>query len=103
MRKAEARDGGLRNATLEVGQVVEGKYRVDHLVGTGGMAEVWAGTNERTGKRVALKVILQSLATAPAARALFHSEGLAASRVNHPNVVTIFDVIEHQGMPCMVM
>jgi serine/threonine-protein kinase len=67
------------------------------------MAAVWAGTNERTGKRVALKVILQSLASRPAARELFHSEGLAASRVNHPNVVTVFDVIEHEGMACMVM
>jgi serine/threonine-protein kinase len=67
------------------------------------MAAVWAGTNERTGKRVALKVILRSLATTKEAQELFHSEVLAASRVNHPNVVTVFDVIEHEGMPCIVM
>ena len=47
---------------MQVGQVVAGKYRVDYLAGRGGMAAVWAGTNERTGKRVALKVILQSMA-----------------------------------------
>jgi len=67
------------------------------------MAAVWAGTNERTGKRVALKVILQSMATTEDAQRLFHSEALAASRVNHPNVVTIFDVIDHEGMTCIVM
>ena len=67
------------------------------------MAAVWAGTNERTGKRVALKVILQSLATTREAQGLFQSEALAASRVNHPNVVTVFDVIEHEGMACIVM
>jgi serine/threonine protein kinase len=67
------------------------------------MAAVWAGTNERTGKRVALKVILQSMATKDDAQHLFHSEALAASRVNHPNVVTIFDVIDHEGMTCIVM
>jgi serine/threonine-protein kinase len=91
------------DAILRAGQLVDGRYRVDRLVGEGGMAAVWAGTNERTGKRVALKVILRSLAKTAEARGLFHSEALAASRVNHPNVVTVFDVIEHEGMPCIVM
>ena len=67
------------------------------------MAAVWAGTNEHTGKRVALKVILLSLANTGEAQSLFRSEALAASRVNHPNVVTVFDVIEHDGMACIVM
>ena len=67
------------------------------------MAAVWAGTNERTGKQVALKVISRSLATTRVAQDLFHREVLAASLVNHPNVVTIFDVIEHAGMACIVM
>jgi serine/threonine protein kinase len=90
-------------AILRPGQMVGGQYRVDHLLGQGGMAAVWAGTNEHTGKRVALKVILLSLANTGEAQSLFRSEALAASRVNHPNVVTVFDVIEHEGMPCIVM
>ena len=88
---------------MQAGQIVDGKYRVDHLLGQGGMAAVWAGSNERTGKRVALKVILRSLATTREAERLVYSEALAASRVNHPNVVTVFDVIEHEGMACIVM
>ncbi len=88
---------------LQVGQVVAGKYRVDHLAGKGGMAAVWAGTNERTGKKVALKMILRSMATSDKAQHLFHREALAASRINHPNVVTVFDVIDHEGMTCIVM
>jgi serine/threonine-protein kinase len=91
------------NAILQAGQFVDGKYRVHRLIGQGGMAAVWAGTNERTGKRVALKVILRSLAKTTEAQALFYSEALAVSRVNHPNVVTVFDVIQHEGMPCIVM
>ncbi len=102
MANATAEDNPL-DSTLRPGQVLDGKYRVDHLLGQGGMAVVWAGTNERTGKRVALKVLLDSLATAPAAAESFKREALAASRVDHPNVVTIFDVIEHQGMACIVM
>jgi serine/threonine-protein kinase len=83
--------------------MVAQKYRVDRLLGQGGMAAVWEGTNERTGKRVALKVILQSLASHHEAEHLFHFEALATSRINHPNVVTVFDVIEHQTMACIVM
>jgi serine/threonine-protein kinase len=67
------------------------------------MASVWAGTNERTGKLVALKVIRKSFMATPGAEAFLRSEGLVASRVNHPNVVTVFDVIEHEGMTCIVM
>jgi serine/threonine-protein kinase len=101
--KANTQPTSTCETILRAGQIIDGKYRVDHLLGQGGMAAVWAGTNERTGKRVALKVILQSLATTRQAQQLLHSEALAASRVNHPNVVTVFDVIEHEGMTCIVM
>jgi serine/threonine-protein kinase len=100
---AEAQPESVVDTILRAGQLVDKKYRVEHLLGVGGMAAVWAGTNERTGKRVALKVILRSLATTRLAQGLFHREVLAASLVNHPNVVTIFDVIEHAEMPCIVM
>jgi serine/threonine protein kinase len=103
VREAKAQPDNAVDTILQVGQVVAGKYRVDYLAGRGGMAAVWAGTNERTGKRVALKVILQSMSTTDDAQRLFHSEAVAASRVNHPNVVTIFDVIDHEGMTCIVM
>jgi len=103
VKRAESRSKATVDTILQAGQLVDGKYRVEHLLGQGGMAAVWAGMNERTGKRVALKVILRSLATTRVAQGLFHSEVLAASLVNHPNVVTVFDVIEHGGMACIVM
>lgn len=88
---------------LRPGQVVGGKYCVDKLLGKGGMAAVWAGTNQRTGKQVALKVILRSFASTAGADEMFRREALAASRVNHPNVVNVFDVVDHEGMACIVM
>ncbi len=103
VRKPKVKPDNTLDTILQAGQLVGGKYRVDYLLGEGGMAAVWAGTNERTGKRVALKVILRSLATTREAQGLFQREALAASRVNHPNVVTVFDVIEHEGMACIVM
>jgi serine/threonine protein kinase len=93
----------LLEAILRPGQVVGGQYRVDKLVAEGGMAAVWAGLNLRTGKRVALKAILASMATNREAAELFRSEALAASKVNHPNVVSVFDVIDHASMTCIVM
>jgi serine/threonine protein kinase len=96
------RVGGLETI-LRPGQIVGGKYRVEKLIAEGGMAAVWAGVNERTGKRVALKVILRSFAAIGEAAELFRREALAASKVNHPNVVSIFDVIDHEGMTCIVM
>ena len=88
---------------LRPGQILDHKYRVEKLIGLGGMAAVWAGVNKRTGKRVVLKMILQSLADSEEARERFRREALAAGRINHPNVVTVFDVFEHEGRDCIVM
>jgi serine/threonine-protein kinase len=88
---------------LRPGQIVASQYRVDWLIAKGGMAAVWAGVNEHTGKRVALKVILRSFAANDEAAELFRLEALSASKVNHPNVISIFDVVHHEGMTCIVM
>ena len=103
MNNASAAHTNEAVPTLAVGQLLDSKYRVDYRIGQGGMAAVWAGTNERTGKRVALKILLPTLAAMPGVDALFQREGTAASRVNHPNVVTVFDVIEHHGLACIIM
>src|SRR3954447_24287132 len=89
--------------TLATGEVVAGKYRIERLLGAGGMAEVYAAINIRTDRRVALKWILPALAASPEVLARFRREALAVGRINHPNVVTIFDVVEHQGSACLVM
>jgi serine/threonine-protein kinase len=89
--------------TLRGGQVVGGSYHIDRLIGKGGMAAVWEATNQRTGKRVALKAILNASGNGAVAADMLRREALAASRVNHPNVVNIYDVIEHAGLTCIVM
>jgi serine/threonine protein kinase len=94
---------GTSETTLRPGQIVGGTYRIDRLIGKGGMAAVWEGTSQRTGKRVALKVILHSFASSAGAAEMLRREALAASRVNHPNVVNVFDVIEHEHLACIVM
>ena len=91
------------DAILRVGQVVAGTYRIERLLGKGGMAAVWAATSQRTGKRVALKVIRGGAETEASAAEMLRREARAASRINHPNVVNIYDVIEHGGLTCIVM
>jgi len=71
VEKEKAPSKGPIETILRPGQIVGGQYRVDHLLAKGGMAAVWAGTNEHTGKRVALKVILLSLASTGEAQSLF--------------------------------
>jgi serine/threonine-protein kinase len=83
--------------------MVAEKYRVERLIGSGGMAEVYAAVNIKTERRVALKWILPVLAQSREVMLRFRREALAAGRINHPNVVAIFDVVEHQGSACMVM
>jgi eukaryotic-like serine/threonine-protein kinase len=90
---------------LRPGQVLDHKYRVEKLIGVGGMGAVWAAVNRRTDKPVVLKMLLRGLAEDDQGRARerFRREVLAVGRINHPNVVTVFDVFECEGRPCLVM
>ena len=74
----EGADVGVGEAgQLSRGSTV-GRYLVTGLIGKGGMAEVWSGTNERTGKRIALKAILRQR-TAQCRRATEHSQLLVTT------------------------
>src|SRR5215475_15921864 len=71
------------------------RYTVRQRMGAGGMGEVFAAHDAELDRLVALKVIKPGLAGAsPAARARFRREAQAMARLNHPNVVSVFDVGE---------
>jgi serine/threonine-protein kinase len=86
-----------------VGDVVAGKYRIEEVIGEGGMGAVFAATHALTGKRVALKWMLPELAADQGAVQRFMREAQAAGRIDHPNVVDIYDVGEHDGSSFLVM
>ncbi len=89
---------------LEAGTVVAGRYRLDRLLGEGGMGTVWAATHVVTRKAVALKFLKPAYAARKEVRQRFLREARAACAVRHPNVVQIHDVLElEDGMPAMVM
>src|SRR4051812_19720234 len=70
-----------------------GEYRIDHVVGHGGTATVYAATHLALGRRVALKVVPARM-DEPELREQLRSEARLQARVEHPNVVPIYDVGE---------
>jgi serine/threonine-protein kinase len=87
---------------FQPGDLVAGRYRLDHRLGSGGMGTVWAATHTVTGKAVALK-LLRTRHDATARRRVLR-EARAACAVHHPSVIVIHDVVEAaDGSPVLVM
>ncbi|HWA78289.1 MAG TPA: serine/threonine-protein kinase [Polyangiaceae bacterium] len=87
-----------------VGRVIAGKYRVDRLLGRGGMGSVFQATNLSIGKRIALKFLNRDAARDPDATERFQREALAASVVESSHIVQIFDSgTSEDGLPFLVM
>jgi class 3 adenylate cyclase/tetratricopeptide (TPR) repeat protein len=90
-------------AHSRVGTRIKGKWRVDKLLGVGGMGAVYAATH-RNGSRVALKVLHPQLSLLGDIRARFAREGYVANAVNHPGVVRVLDDDETEdGAAFLVM
>jgi serine/threonine-protein kinase len=77
---------------MESGQTIAGKYRLNRLLGTGGMATVWSATNVFTEREFAIKVMLASIARTPEAARRFLLEAKVSARINHPNIIEVIDV-----------
>jgi serine/threonine-protein kinase len=89
---------------LGPGTVIAGRYRLDRLLGEGGMGQVWSATHAVTQRTVALKFLKASSHMQPELRRRFVREARAASAVKHPNVVEIHDFFElDDGTPVMMM
>ncbi len=79
-----------------------GPYRIERLLGRGGMGEVYEAEHVEHGRRVAIKVLNQAL-TDPKDRARFLREGQLAASISHPNTVYIFGSEEIKGTPVIAM
>jgi eukaryotic-like serine/threonine-protein kinase len=94
---------GPRRARARVGQVLCGKWRLDALIGVGGMASVYAATHE-FGRRAALKILHSSLSQDPMIRDRFLREGYVANQVRHAGAVAVLDLdVTEDGSAFLVM
>jgi eukaryotic-like serine/threonine-protein kinase len=79
------------------------RYELERELGRGGMAIVYAALDTEMGRRVALKVLAAHLAGDPDFRKRFLREARIAASLSHPNLVRVYDIGEHDGLPCIVM
>jgi len=80
-----------------------GPYEIVSPLGAGGMGEVYRARDPRLGREVAIKVLPESMATDRERLRRFEKEVRAAGALNHPHVLTVYDVGIHHGAPYVVM
>ena len=87
--------------------LVAGRYRRERHVGSGGMGTVWEAWDELLDRRVALKQLHSPLGLSPEEAELANQRAMREARItarlSHRYAVPVFDVVEHEGRPCIVM
>ncbi|MDX3211394.1 protein kinase domain-containing protein [Streptomyces scabiei] len=106
----EAAGGGMSDAPElwgNGGLVGDGRYRMTHRLGRGGMAEVFAAEDVRLGRTVAVKLLRSDLAEDPISKARFTREAQAVAGLNHHSIVAVYDsgedVVNGTPVPYIVM
>lgn len=85
------------------GRVLGGRYRVERLLGRGGMASVWSGVDQQMGRPIAIKVMHLSGADRSTAWARFEREARSTAAVNDPHIVTVHDTGIDEGAAYLIL
>ncbi|MFD7065679.1 protein kinase [Streptomyces sp. NPDC059913] len=108
--ESEANGGGVSDGTDSWGidgVVGDGRYRMTHRLGRGGMAEVFAAEDVRLGRTVAVKLLRSDLAEDPVSKARFTREAQSVAGLNHHAIVAVYDsgedTVGGQTVPYIVM
>ncbi|HEU4892189.1 MAG TPA: serine/threonine-protein kinase, partial [Vicinamibacterales bacterium] len=80
-----------------------GPYRIEALVGAGGMGQVYKATDTRLGRTVAIKILPEHVAADEQTRQRFEREARTVAALSHPHICPLFDVGEHDGVGFLVM
>jgi tRNA A-37 threonylcarbamoyl transferase component Bud32 len=92
---------------LPAGRLLAGRYRLVSVIGHGGMGAVWRARDEVLNRDVAVKEVVWpeylDAAERETARRRAVREAQLAARLSHPNVVGVYDILEEDGRPCIVM
>lgn len=88
---------------VKIGMVIGGRYEIQELIGTGGMSDVYRAKDNKLNRNVAVKVLKQEFSENRDFVAKFRKEAEAAANLMHPNIVTVYDVGEENGISYIVM
>lgn len=77
--------------SLQVGATLSGRYRLQRLIATGGMGQVWEATDSRLGRRVAVKVLKAEFSSDPEFIERFRAEARNTAMLNHPGIASVHD------------
>src|SRR3954470_7748963 len=79
-----------------------GPYEIHSPIGAGGMGEVYRARDTRLHRDVAIKILPASFSADPDRLQRFAQESRAAAALSHPNILSIYDIGEDRGAPCVV-
>ena len=85
------------------GARLKGRYRLERMLGRGGMAAVWLADDEVLERPVAVKVLSDTIASDPEFKARFRREARVAAALSHPNLIGVYDYAEGDERPYLVM
>ena len=103
MATDDSHDDRTRSFTVLNAGTKIGIYQIIEKIGAGGMGEVYLAEDTGIKRKVALKFLPAHMCEDEDSRARFHREAEATAKLNHPNIVTIFGVSEHEGRPYFAM
>ena len=84
-------------------ELIAGKYEILEVIGRGGMGTVYKARQHNLDRIVALKMLSEEMASDPEFRARFQQEAQVVARLNHPNIVAVYDIEPYQATFCIIM
>ncbi len=88
---------------MYIGKFLDDRYEILEKIGSGGMAVVYKALDHRLNRFVAIKILKADLAQDPDLRRRFHAESQAVAMLSHPNIVSVYDVNNSDGVDYIVM
>lgn len=88
---------------IAAGALLAQRYRAEKLLGRGGMGEVWLCRDLEQEREVAIKAVRADFLADPGAARLFHAEIVATARLNHPNIIPVYDLIRDASGPALLV
>jgi len=89
--------------SITLGTLLDGRYRLQDQLGEGGAGVVYKAEDEQLKRTVAIKLLMGVDGMAPDKLARFQGEARSVARLNHPNIITLYDYAETQGRPYLVI